>query len=110
MVGDTVGHDGPSTANGKTSVMLKVFGNGMKTQVSAITMLAPTPDYYTGFNNEELCYNGHWIYYRYGPLYAYDAGTEKVIGTDQQPRQNTAEIIGTPFYGRQVGYYSIVQV
>lgn len=110
MVGSTAGHDGPTRPDRRVSVVLNLDGPTKKTQVSAASMLAPTPDYFTGFNNVEMCFAGRWGRIRKGFLFPYDAGTEKVIGTDQLPRENIAKIIGKPFYGRPVGYYTIRRV
>jgi len=66
------------------------------------SMLAPSPDWFIGIHDYNLCQNGHWIDYAEITLYAYDAGTDS--GTtylaeddDTQPRELIHRIETLPF-------------
>lgn len=61
--------------------------------VSAVAMIAPSPDWFTGVSNVSLRKDGKWINRLTYPLYAWDAGTDS--GTtytandkDTRPRQS----------------------
>eukprot|EP00172_Hildenbrandia_rubra_P004662 Plantae.Rhodophyta-Hildenbrandia_rubra.ctg9883.p1 GENE.Plantae.Rhodophyta-Hildenbrandia_rubra.ctg9883~~Plantae.Rhodophyta-Hildenbrandia_rubra.ctg9883.p1 ORF type:complete len:218 (-),score=33.33 Plantae.Rhodophyta-Hildenbrandia_rubra.ctg9883:304-957(-) len=83
------------------------------TRITAMTMVFPSPDWFTGVDNMEMCANdGTWINKKYGFLYALDAGTDSgelhlADDEDTQPRMNIAPILDSPFYGLPVGFYEI---
>jgi spondin-1 len=57
--------------------------------ISFVTKLAPSPDWFVGVNNFELCLaNGSWVDYKEFNLYPYDAGTNSGSRYDS-PKQTT---------------------
>jgi len=61
--------------------------------VSAVAMVAPSPDWFTGISNVSLRVDGKWIDEMSYTLYAWDAGTDsgttyKASDDDTQPRQS----------------------
>src|SRR4029078_8806445 len=44
--------------------------------VSAVAMIAPSPDWFTGAANVNLMENGQWVATKTGDLFAYDSGGE----------------------------------
>lgn len=88
QVGDVGFRTMPGPAKGANTVSLYADASRGFTHLSAIGMLFPTPDWLAFRNNLNLCAGGKWARYMHGPIFAYDAGTEVVTGTDQQPRQN----------------------
>lgn len=62
----------PSEA--QTSVDLVL--NGQNTHVSAIHMLAPSPDWFTGIKNLDMCVDGYWLPTKTVHSVPYDAGVD----------------------------------
>ncbi len=113
MVGNVAALSKPTSNVGPASVVVTVDANKGYTHLSAIGMLAPTPDWVTFFNNVNVCYRGWWLPYLSGRLYGWDAGTEKTMGVDQQPRQNIYRLQAPryPRYGKYpVGYFTIRKI
>jgi Spondin_N len=78
-------------ANGSSNVNL--YCNSNFSRVSFASMLAPTPDWFTGLSNVNLYANNKWVADTIINLYAYDAGTEDgdVFGYNNpasMPQQN----------------------
>lgn len=70
----------PPTGSNKTNV----YCNSNYSYISFETMLAPTPDWFTGISNFNLFQNNKWVTDTTVLLYSYDAGTETgdVFGYD----------------------------
>jgi hypothetical protein len=56
-------------------------------------MIAPSPDWFVGVSNFDLCENGEWITNRSIDLYPYDAGTDSGVNytspnQDTNPKEN----------------------
>jgi len=107
---------GAPTKTGVMTVKFKVTADGATRAVyaSGATMIAPSPDWFTGFYNVKLCHYGHWVYRRAGPLKFWDAGTDsgrKHMSKDQATMPPTTisslQNSGFPAHGRPVGYYMI---
>jgi len=60
------------TGSNKTNI----YCNSNYPYISFETMLAPTPDWFTGINSFNLFHNNKWITDTTVNLYSYDAGTE----------------------------------
>jgi Spondin_N len=68
------------------------YANSRYPSVSFITMLAPTPDWFTGLSQFRLFEHNRWVSDTTVNLYAWDAGTEEgdrfdYFNADTQPRQ-----------------------
>eukprot|EP00172_Hildenbrandia_rubra_P004231 Plantae.Rhodophyta-Hildenbrandia_rubra.ctg8164.p1 GENE.Plantae.Rhodophyta-Hildenbrandia_rubra.ctg8164~~Plantae.Rhodophyta-Hildenbrandia_rubra.ctg8164.p1 ORF type:complete len:223 (-),score=29.87 Plantae.Rhodophyta-Hildenbrandia_rubra.ctg8164:859-1527(-) len=103
---------GPTPYDGNHTISLTV--DPKNTRISALTMIFPSPDWFTGVENKEMCNpkTGEWRAKKYGYLHPLDAGTDSEStylseDADTQPRENIAPILGSPFYGSPVGYYII---
>lgn len=113
QVGDVQFLTKPGPALGSTSIVVTADAGKSYTQLSAITMLAPTPDWVTFVNNVPLCVRGRWVKKVVGPLYGFDAGTEMTPGVNQRPQQNIYRL-SSPAYprydNRAVGIYTITAI
>jgi hypothetical protein len=87
--------------------------------VSLVTMIAPSPDWFTGVSGVSLAREGTWIERLDLPLWAWDAGTDSgstyaAPDMDTQPRQSV-RLSATPhFLGaaglKRVGTVSFVRI
>jgi hypothetical protein len=64
-------------------------------KVTLVSMVAPSPDWFIGVSNLDLCENGEWIVSRTIDLFAYDAGTDSgpnytSSNQDTNPKENIA--------------------
>lgn len=98
-------------------VDLHVDGYGGRTLISAITMLFPSPDWFTGIDNMDVCdqKRGKWRHRIEGNLSAWDAGTD--LGEDfESPNKPNRKynpivsILGSRFDGIPLGTYKIYQI
>lgn len=112
VVGNVVGLSTPGKAVGPTRVTVMADATRGFTQLSAITMLAPTPDWVAMENNIKLCRWGRWANLIHGPIYGYDAGTETRPGVNTRPKQNIYQLQAPryPTYEKPVGWYNIKMV
>jgi Spondin_N len=87
--------------------------------VSAVMMVAPSPDWFTGVSNVALRKNGKWVEKITLKLWAYDAGTDSgttyhAPDADTQPRQSTRINASLHFLGKDglkpVGTITFVRV
>lgn len=67
-----------------------------------VTMVAPSPDWFTGVHGFNLMPNGSWLEKEIIPVYAYDAGTDSgsfyTAGNfNTSPQELITQIITTPF-------------
>ena len=70
--------------------------------VSAVAMVAPSPDWFTGISNVSLRKDGKWIDEMTYTLYAWDAGTDsgvtyKADDADTMPRQSVRMNVAPQF-------------
>jgi spondin N len=70
--------------------------------VTLVSMVAPTPDWFTGVHDLSLIENGDWVGQKLVVLYPYDAGTDSGVtyesaDEDTQPRRPIRQIDGFPF-------------
>jgi len=73
-------------------------------QITLVTMIAPSPDWFVGVDGLELRPGGHWVNQLTVPLLAWDAGTDDGTGfnspnQNSNPKQPIALITGGPFFG-----------
>ena len=69
--------------------------------VTLVSMVAPSPDWFTGVHDMSLIENGDWVRERVVTLFPYDAGTDSGVtynsaDLDTQPREPIARIEGRP--------------
>lgn len=77
--------------------------------VSLVTMIAPSPDWFTGIADVQLRVNGAWIAETTLPLLAWDAGTDsgatyEAADVETEPRERVGALGSAHFVsdGRQV--------
>lgn len=99
---------GPIDGNGSHVQGIKVEVTADYPMVSLISMLVPSPDWFTGIKGISLCNNGMWRdSWDETPLQPWDAGTEdgnmfSMTNAASNPQQNITIITkdsGTPFKG-----------
>lgn len=71
--------------------------------VSAVAMIAPSPDWFTGIDNLPLKHDGEWVESVTLTLFAWDAGTDSgttyaAADEDTMPRQNVRLVAGPHFF------------
>ena len=107
------------TEDGTTVVTLdlRLQGHTKRTQISAMTMLFPSPDWFTGVDNIEMCDTkaGRWIWEREGNLSVWDAGTALGLNFLSPDRANKVQrpivsILGSRFDGIPVGTWKIYRI
>mmetsp|Transcript_48521 Transcript_48521/g.118724 ORF Transcript_48521/g.118724 Transcript_48521/m.118724 type:complete len:228 (+) Transcript_48521:48-731(+) len=70
--------EGPVAATGKARMEVGLNGETEQTYVSAMSMIAPSPDWFVGIYNVQLCYNGNWVKeVSMGKLVGWDAGSSR---------------------------------
>lgn len=79
--------------------------------LSLVTMIAPSPDWFTGVADLSLKESDRWIDQVELPLWAWDAGTDsgatyEAPNADSQPRQSVRLLAG-PHFLRPIGLSSI---
>ncbi len=90
---------GSSPPNGTASINFTVDRDFPL--VTLITMIAPSPDWFTGVHGLSLIENGQWVDQKTVVLDLYDAGTDSGItynslDADTQPRELIRKITGFP--------------
>lgn len=73
-------------------------------EVSLVTMIAPSPDWFVGIHGVSLLDNGTWVQELTIPLYAYDSGTDSGLffqssNSNTSPPDPITLITGGPFFG-----------
>lgn len=85
---------GIGRGTGEMSLSLEVDGD--HDRVGLVTMIAPSPDWFSGVSAAELCdyQTGEWKQNVELDLYAYDAGTDKgkYFDSENRPRSNYKDI------------------
>ncbi|MGI9463847.1 MAG: hypothetical protein ACR2OM_07905, partial [Aestuariivirgaceae bacterium] len=79
--------------------------------VSFVTMIAPSPDWFTGAADIALIRNGKWIDELEIVLWAWDSGTDggttyNADDDDTQPRQSV-RLLASPHFLRQTGFVAM---
>lgn len=104
------------TGRGTTTVSLRIRVSARTPYLSAATMAAPSPDWFTGFHNVDMCGHLGWRYWRSGSLILYDAGTDSGR-RHWSPNNKTAPpttisslCAGFPAYGTAFGWYTVKRV
>ena len=79
--------------------------------VSLVSMIAPSPDWFVGIHDENMCDNSGWVTFRTYELFPYDAGTDSGLkflspDVDTQPKEgvhrltnSVPNITDSSFYG-----------
>jgi len=105
------------TEDGSETVELYIEVQARRPYVSGISMLVPSPDWFTGFDNVNLCdvENGQFVEYYEQNLSVWDAGSD--AGEDflsenerQRPRDPIVSILGSRFDGIPVGTVKITKM
>lgn len=97
------------SARSNYSVMLQASCD--KPFVGAVTMVAPSPDWFVGVSRLNVVNrHGKFINRAFGRLRVYDAGTDsgEMLTSQNEPTmpvENIAPLRGDPFMGRIVGRY-----
>jgi len=73
-------------------------------QLTLVTMIAPSPDWFVGIDGLDLLENGHWIESVAVDLYAWDSGTDSgtmftSANSDTNPQDPIQLITTGPFFG-----------
>ena len=73
-------------------------------QVSVVTMIAPSPDWFVGVHGLELFENGRFVDEITVPLFAYDSGTDAGVdftsgNSDVTPHEPIEQMTMGPFFG-----------
>ena len=114
LIKEVIAADGPAPYDGSHSVMATL--DPKFTQLSFLTMIFPSPDWFTGIENKNMCTKrGTWKNKSVGLLYPWDAGTDSgktylAEDVDTQPRENIAILKEAPLFGKPLGYYIIRRV
>ncbi|MFK7887780.1 MAG: spondin domain-containing protein [Gammaproteobacteria bacterium] len=86
-----------NTSPGNVSTTFTV--NTEHPQVTLITMIAPSPDWFVGVHGQSLFANGNWVESLTVPLFAYDSGTDSgsafiAANQDTQPPEPISLLSG----------------
>lgn len=110
---------GPGLGNSPGSTKMRFTIEATHPQLTLVSMLAPSPDWFIGVSGLDLMKNGQWIDKTVVTLHLYDAGTDSgpsyaSPNMDTQPRDKIARITTAsgPFKGRTtvVGSFTIQRV
>ncbi|NJN84102.1 MAG: hypothetical protein HC802_18725 [Caldilineaceae bacterium] len=73
--------NGPSVSPSPGMAMIpEIQVSKSYSQVTLVTMIAPSPDWFVGVNGLSLWEDGDWVESKTVELHAYDAGTEEGTG------------------------------
>lgn len=105
------------TESGSAKVVLRAKVSQRTPYLSAATMAAPSPDWFTGFHDLDMCGRwGGWRYRRSGPLILYDSGTDSGRRHESEDKKTYPPTTifslrrGFPAFGRPFGWYLIKRV
>ena len=92
---------GINPSPGLVSLQFEISADYSK--VTLVSMIAPSPDWFVGVSNFDLCENGNWVSNKWVDLYAYDAGTDsgtRYTSSDQDtnPKENITRLTNGVFY------------
>ena len=96
------------------AVSLSFIATQSHSQLTLVSMIAPSPDWFAGLAGFELMTGGDWLGSASIDLFAYDAGTDSgtnyvAADADMNPPQSIARIDGAPFNGVSVGTFRLVR-
>ncbi|GAB0495390.1 hypothetical protein MMPV_006690 [Pyropia vietnamensis] len=101
------------TESGTGKVSLRLNVDTHTPFLSAATMAAPSPDWFTGFHDISMCGHFGWRAWWSGPLTLYDAGTDSGPLHESRdeataPPTTIASLRqGFPSFGRAFGWYTV---
>ncbi len=110
---------GPDLTHVPGKVSLTVRVDRRRSRISFVSMVAPSPDWFTGVAGIEMRSNGRWIERLTLPLWAWDAGTDsgetfRATNRDTQPRESVRLLATLHFLGdfglRAVGRVTFVRL
>ncbi|XP_043237860.1 uncharacterized protein LOC122389680 [Amphibalanus amphitrite] len=67
----------PPVKQGEGTTMARVFVDGAHSQVSLISKIVPSPDWFLGIDSVDLCDTGRWVDSVHLQLFPMDAGTDQ---------------------------------
>lgn len=88
--------------------------------ISAIAMAAPSPDWFASIDRVNVVRRGRFIKKMTGKVFAHDAGTDDGVDflpdtfveveEPTVPQENIIKIAGSPFFGKNVGFFKIERI
>lgn len=113
MVRDIAMQSGISRATDTVKLMVTV--SCRHRYISAITMVAPSPDWILAIFRLNMVKDNAFIQSKSGTLRVYDAGTDSGLTFEapdkpSNPRQNIAPLFGAPFFGKYLATYTLTKM
>ena len=101
--------------NSPTSVSFEFEISEAYPLVTLVTMIAPSPDWFTGVRGLTLFDNGEWMATKTMDLFAYDAGTDSgndftSANEDTQPPNNIERLNTHSFQNNKVGTFTFTRL
>ena len=98
--------EGPSAPTAPGRVQIEFEATSEHPYLSFVSMIAPSPDWFTGISAFPLLQNDDWINEAIVPLWAWDAGSDNgttylAKNSDTQPRQSVRILATEHFLGRE---------
>ncbi len=98
--------EGPNLARVPGEIRARFEARAEHPLVSFVTMIAPSPDWFTGAADVALMTRGRWVEEVVVPLWAWDGGTDggetyEAANQDTQPRQSVRLLATAHFLGAQ---------
>lgn len=99
--------DGPELKKAPGKIVARFEAGAAHPLLSFVTMIAPSPDWFTGVADVPLQRDGAWIEALEVPLWAWDSGTDgggtyAAPDKDQQPQQSV-RLLASPHFLRESG-------
>ena len=99
--------DGPELKTAPGKIVARFEASAAHPLLSFVTMIAPSPDWFTGVAGVPLQQDGAWVESLELPLWAWDSGTDSgatyaAADRDQQPQQSV-RLLASPHFLRESG-------
>ena len=106
--------EGPGLKRVPATLSLIVRVDARRSRISFVSMIAPSPDWFTGVAGVDLRQNGRWLPRLTLPLWAWDAGTDsgatfRAANRDTQPRESV-RLLATPHFFGASGLLAVGRV
>ncbi len=111
--------EGPNAPTVPSSISVEFDVSAAHPNLSFVSMIAPSPDWFTGVSNVPLLQDGAWVEDITIPLWAWDAGSDNgetylAKNSDTQPRQSVRLLTTRHFLDetglRPVGYVVVKRI